>query len=138
VRGLIVRARAGLLSVARRWRQRWGDDRRRALPVGHHHLAFVHHRNGRVPFGLATAGVCDCPDIVSCALAKVAASANTNAIASLDMTGFLLLRAGPTRDRGETGRQDRFRLLGLFFLVLEIGPAHVTRLLGGRKTSDEL
>ena len=27
---------------------------------------------------LATAGVCDCPDLVSCALAAVAASAKTN------------------------------------------------------------
>jgi len=32
--------------------------------------------------------VWDCSDLVSCALAVVAASANTNAIASLDMTGF--------------------------------------------------
>ena len=42
VRGLIVRSQAGLLSVARRWRQRCGDDRRRALPAGRHRLAFVH------------------------------------------------------------------------------------------------
>jgi hypothetical protein len=45
----IVRAQAGLLSVTRQWRQRWGDDRRRALPAGRHHLAFV-HQTGRAVF----------------------------------------------------------------------------------------
>jgi hypothetical protein len=33
------------------------------------------------------AGVCDCSDLVSCALAVVAVSANTNAIDNLDITG---------------------------------------------------
>src|SRR5712664_946534 len=110
-------AAAGLLSVARRWRQRWDDDRWRAR----HHLAFVpSNRNGCVPFALATAGVCDCSDLVSCASAAVAASTNTNAVASLDMTGF----SSCARDQraaiqlslghrwGETGRQDGDHLVG--------------------------
>lgn len=42
MRGLIVRAQAGLRLVARRWRRRWDDHRRRALPAGRHRLAFVH------------------------------------------------------------------------------------------------
>jgi hypothetical protein len=62
------------------------------------------NRNGRNPFPLASAGVCDCPDLVSCAVAVVAASATTNTIASLDMTGFS--SRGPANRRGESGHQD--------------------------------
>jgi len=56
------------------------------------------NRKGCVAFGLATAGLCDGAGAASCALAAVVGSANTSAIASLDMT-MLLLRAGPTRRR---------------------------------------
>src|SRR3954451_19970242 len=41
---LIARALVGWFSVARRSRQRRDDGRRRALPAGRHHLAFVHQR----------------------------------------------------------------------------------------------
>jgi len=42
VRSLTVLAQAGVFSVARWWHQRRDDDCRRALPAGHHRLAFVH------------------------------------------------------------------------------------------------
>ena len=46
---------------------------------------------------LASAGVRDCSDVVSCALAAVAASANVNAVANLDMTGSFAHRTNARR-----------------------------------------
>src|SRR3954452_1161511 len=66
------------------------------------------NRNGRNPFPCAPAGVWDCPDLLSCASAVVAASASTNAIASLDITGSPL--ALPANRPGETGRQEGSQL----------------------------
>src|SRR3954453_6643748 len=61
------------------------------------------NRNGRDPFPLPTAGVCDWPDRGSCALAMVAASASTNATASLDMTDFSSREPEVSRRNGASG-----------------------------------
>jgi hypothetical protein len=71
--------------------------------------------------------VCDCPDLVSCALAAVAASANTNAIASRNMTAPPLARGTSARRRDSVSATVGEELGARMTAIHVFGGIHISR-----------